>query len=537
MGIKLAKGTYPDGHGPNDFQCFGPPATQDAKFEGTKICDCGCFTQDGKDSNKYYHAAIVKSRKDGNFYVYFEWGRTGVGSASCQFVQCSSERDAEEEYCDQLHSKNDKRGCWATLAGKKVLQAKPGKDCYLVRPQATRSTGLPDARTIATNEVTKITTTNGGKKNGNGKHKDIDPQTLNLMRDLNVATVNYAKTSMADSAIPTQQAIDEARDILQEAKKRLIRVGDKTDDQVNDATLKSLTYTLYGRIPKHKARNAAASEWILSANNIGGWECDLDAFESALAITNMEIVTDEDPLGGMPLTMSWLNPNSEIGKFFYNWTSNATRRVHGNINEMHIRNVWVVDRNGEAEILARAQAEVMKTRFTPSERPLHQPQGRPDAKDVVTYTRSHTCLMLHGTRSVNVSGILRTSFRLPKELVGVKLNSSMFGGGIYWADDIGKCAQYTSLGRAMYTRDNPGAVRGREAFLFIGDVVLGNPYVASHGKGFTNPPAGYHSVCGKMNHTYFYEQPHWETRKLMNNEFIVYSAAMCRIRYLVEFQA
>ena len=535
MGHILDKGIYPSGHGPSDFQCFGPPATQDANFSGTMICDMGCFTQDGKDSNKYYHSAIVQSTKTSVWYVYREWGRTGASKPTFLFVECSGKSDAEEEYADQLHAKNDKRGVWVTLAGKKILQAKPGKDCYLVRPQATRSTGLPSARTIAANEVTKVTTVTNGKKNG--KHRDIDSQTLNLMRDLNVATVNYARTSMADSAIPTQHAIDEARDILQEAKKRLIRVGDKTDDQVNDPTLKSLTNHIYSRIPKKKVLHSDPSQWILSANNIGGWECDLDAFESALATTNVEVVTDEDPLGGMPITMSWLDPKSEIGKFLYVWTPKATRNVHGNIGHMNIRNIWVVDRNGEEEILAKAQAEVAKGRFTPAERPLHQPQGRPDIKDVVAYTRSHTCLMLHGTRSVNVSGILRTSFRLPKELVGVKLNASMFGGGIYWADDVGKSAQYTSLGRALYTRDNPGTVRGRDAFLFLGDVILGNPYVAPHGEGFTKPPSGHHSVCGKMNHTYFYKQPHWETRQLANNEFIVYAANQCRIRYLVEFQA
>jgi hypothetical protein len=79
-------------------------------------------------------------------------------------------------------------------------------------------------------------------------------------------------------------------------------------------------------------------------------------------------------------------------------------------------------------------------------------------------------------------------------------------------------------------------VRGRDAFLFIGDVIIGNPYVAPHGEGFTKPPAGHHSVFGKMNHTKFYAD-RWDDRKLQNNEFIVYAATQCRIRYLVEFQA
>ena len=536
MGVKLGKSELPAGHNREDFKCFGPPATQDASFDGTMICDMGCFTQDGKDTNKYYHAAIVQSKKTAAFFTYFEWGRTGACNPQFQFIQCASQSDAQDEYSSQLHSKNDKRGVWITIAGKRALQAKPGKDCYLVRPQATRSTGLPDARTISANEGVKPTAAVAVTKKS-GKPVDVDYQTLSLMRDLNVATVSYARTSMADSAIPTQTAIEEARDILQEAKKRLVVVGDDTEAQVADKTIVALTNHIYSRIPKIKARNAAASTWILSANNIGGWECDLDAFESALVASNKAIVTDEDPLGGMPISMSWLDPKSEIGKFIYSWTPSATRNVHGNVGHMNIKNVWVVDRNGEADILARAQANVAKDRPSPTERPLHQPRtARPDVKDAAAYLRSHTCMMLHGTRSVNVSGILRTSFRLPKELVGVKLNASMFGGGIYWADDVGKSAQYTSLGRAIYTRDNSGTVRGRDAFLFIGDVIIGNPYVAPHGEGFTKPPAGHHSVFGKMNHTKFYAD-RWDDRKLQNNEFIVYAATQCRIRYLVEFQA
>ena len=30
---KLAKNTYPERSGPNDFQCFGPPATHDGDFD------------------------------------------------------------------------------------------------------------------------------------------------------------------------------------------------------------------------------------------------------------------------------------------------------------------------------------------------------------------------------------------------------------------------------------------------------------------------------------------------------------------------
>ena len=533
MGHKLEKGSFPSGHGRDDFKCFGPPATQDAQFEGTCICDMGCFTQDGKDSNKYYHAAVVQSKKTQAFYVYFEWGRTGASAPSYQFVECSSKADADDEYCSQLHAKNDKRGMWTTLAGKKVLQAKPGKDCYLVRPQATRSTGLPDARTIAHNEGAKpsngttVTETKKDMVKPKAKKSTADPQTIALMRDLNVATVSYARTSMADSAIPTQSAIDEARDILIEAQKRVVKVGDDTDQQLKDKILVALSNHMYSRIPKRKPVGGHASDWILSANNIFAWQQDLDAFESALATQSVTVENETDPFEGMPLVMSWIDPKSELGKFLYDWAPKASRNVHGNMGGMKISNLWEVARNGEMDRMRKMQETLAAGRYTYDERPLHQPSKRPDVvqADVPLWVKSHTCLAFHGSRSVNISGILREGFRMPKELVGVSINGAAFGPGHYTADDWRKSAQYCSMSQCMYTRGSGGVSR-RDAFMFICDVAYGKMHVVSGSGGYTSVPAGRHTLFAKMGQSGVY-----------NNEFITFNKSQTAIRYLIEFKA
>ena len=265
MGTKLAKDTYPENATAQDFQCFGPPATRDGEFEAVKICDMGCFTQDGKDSNKYYHAAIVQHKQSKNWYAYFEWGRVGATRPSFQFVACQTEAEAQYEFASQLHSKNDRRGEWVTVASLHTLRARAGKDCYLVRPMATRSTGLPDARSIKINEGARVppakpddaatpATKKGTRKKAKGKPaSEVDEQTRSLLRDLMVATVAYTRGSMADASLPTQAAIDEARTILGEAQKRLTKVGDDVARQVKDKELVHLTSLMYGRIPKRKA--------------------------------------------------------------------------------------------------------------------------------------------------------------------------------------------------------------------------------------------------------------------------------------------
>lgn len=527
---KHPRKSYPEGSTPDDFQCFGPPATKDGEFDKSRICDMGCFTQDGKDSNKYYHGAVVQHRGSKNWYAYFEWGRTGASRPDFLFVGCRDEAHAAAEYAKQLHSKNDKRGQWVTVAGLKTLQAKKGKDCYLVRPQATRATGLPDARSIKTNEGARADKVKGDAKTKGKKSSassKADPQTLALMRDLQVATVAYTRGSMADDSLPTQTAIDEARQILTEAQKRVGKVGDDIDAQVKDKEIQQMTALMYGRIPKRKPVGAAAETWVLSGNNILAWQNDLDAFESALYSTDIDHgEQDFDPFEGMKLDMSWIDPKSDLGKYLHKWWPKATNNRHGWIRGMKIKNLWKVDRHDSRDRIPDAQKFVLKDKPKIKERALFQDiDTRPDlsAADKKAYKDSNTALMFHGTRSVNVSGILRESLRMPKTLVGVVITGAMFGPGLYFADDWKKSAGYTSI-KGSYWASGGGTVQNREAFMFACDVVLGAPFVAPGAKGYTEPPKGYHSVFGKAGKS-----------QVANNEFIVYQTMQSRLRYLAEF--
>lgn len=520
--FKLAKSAYPPASSENDFQCFGPPATIDGQFDTCKIADLGCFTQDGKDSNKFYHAAIVQHKTNKKWYVYFEWGRTGGSSSTFQFLECISEAEAQKEFAAQLHDKNDKRGQWVTIAGVKTLQAKPNKDCYLVRPMATRSTGLPDAKTIKVNEGAKVTTVS--KPNTSVPTLKVDHQTLSLMKDLNVATITYTRGVMADSSLPTQKSIDEGRTFLQEAQKCLLKVGNNVDAQVADKELNQLTSLMYSRIPKIKVLHCAAHEWILNQDNIMSWTADLDAFESALYATDIAESQTEDIFAGMPITMEWVDPKSNVGKHLYNWWPKATANKHGYLGAMRMKNLWQVQRNGDDKKIYGVQDDVLKEKVSIKERPLHQPERVDLDKELQgKYHNTNTSLLFHGTRSVNVPGILKENLRLPKNLVGVVITGAMFGPGLYWADDWKKSAGYTSIQGSYWSGGN-GSVKNRGAFMFAGDVVLGNPYVAPHSGGYTEAPKGHHSVYGKAGKS-----------GVANNEFIIYNTKQYQLRYLIEF--
>lgn len=536
MGNKLDRGILPAGHTKDDFECFGPAATKDGEFAGTKLTDMGCFNQDGIDSNKFYTANICKSKKNGEWFAYFEWGRTGARDPAFQFVECSSEQDAQQEYEDQLHDKNDKRGVWATIAGMKVLRAKPGKDCYLVRPQATRSTGLPDARRICSNESIPVKTASPVNKSAPSPNiikqtgnPPCDPQTMALLKDLNVATVSYAKGSLAGASIPTLDAINEGRQVLMEAQRRLLSVGDNVEKQIADRDMNDLTRLLYSRIPKLKAVGAPPETWVLSKNNIMSWNMDLDAFEQALMIQiSTPSVMDANPLAALhpQLQMQWLDIKGD-GQWIANHAQKATRNVHGNVGAMRIKNLWRVFRASDEPRFRSCQERIGKEGVHSRENPLFQPSDRLDipAELKATYRMSKTCLLYHGTRSCNCTGVLRTGLRLPNQLKNVKLTGSLYGAGNYHADDWAKSAGYTSL-RSSHWAGGDGAVKGRDAFMFINDVVLGNPYVCLSTYGDNEAPRGYHSVFGKGG-----------VSTVRNNEFVTYKIEQCTLRYLIEFSA
>lgn len=519
---KLTRDTYPEEADAKDFYCFGPPATSDGEFDSVRICDMGCFTQDGKDSNKYYHGAVVQHRKSKNWYTYFEWGRTGASSRSFQFMACQSEEDARELFAKRLKEKNEKRGEWVTIAGIRTLRAKKGKDCYLVRPMATRTTGLPDARNIKSNQKSSAPK----KSRSDSRQPEGDPITLKLLRELRIATIGYTKKSMADSSLPTSVAIEQARTILGEAQSRVAEFADDIEGQIHDKKLMQLTELMFGRIPRKKRVGAPISTWILSSQNIQDWHDDLDTFESALHAVDIELHPDADILGEMNLSMTWIEPESKLGQFLYRWCPNASVKDHKKINSMEIVNIWDVDQHSTKQVIEKGQKRILRSKFEIKEKARHQPKTRLDVPPArrSDFQRSNTSFLFHGTRGVNVSAILRESLRLPETLVAVPITGAKFGPGNYFSDDWKKAADYTNA-KGSSEVGRKGSVRGRHAFMFVADVILGQPYVAPSIQGYAKPPRGHHSVLAKAEHT-----------GVDDNEFIVFKTDQNRLRYLIEFK-
>lgn len=544
MATKLERNQYPAGLGPGDFKCYGPAATKDTEFNGSRMADMGCFQQEGVDSNKYYHACMCTD-PSGVWYLYVQYGRVGAGSPSFQFTKCSSEAECQKAYNDQCAEKNTKRGEWTTIGGLKLFRpandskGKP-KDLYVVRDLAKRDVGLPDAKNIvsASVQATAVTKVVKGGKTKKASFR-CDAESTKLMKDLQGGAVTFTRSNIQGGTIPSQSACDGGRDIIQNVLQRIAIVGPDVKKQIADHQIRQLSYTLYGMIPKIKPLHCPEEEWILSdyttnarrQSNIDIWKQDIDAFEAALKSGDIEeVVEGEDPFSSMPhVTLEHILPSSDMGKWLLDWWPKASRNRHAGVGNMRIHKMWKVEREGDLKTLQDFQCGLhkdIKGKKWNEERPLHQQtKSRPDLtsdqKDL--YWETNTALTFHGTRTVNVPGILRENLRLPKTLVGVVITGAMFGPGLYFADDWRKSNGYTS-DPGSYWCGGSGAVAGRRAFMFACDTVMGHPHVADGPHGYVGPPKGSHCVFGKGGHS-----------RVQNNEWIVFERNRNALRYLIEY--
>lgn len=126
--------------------------------------------------------------------------------------------------------------------------------------------------------------------------------------------------------------------------------------------------------------------------------------------------------------------------------------------------------------------------------------------------------LFHGSRPANILGICKHGLLLRPP--GAIVTGSMFGNGIYFADQSSKSEQYSFAG-------GWGTSYGKNTyFMFVADVALGKVKEYENAQShLQKAPSGYHSVLGKKG-SYLY-----------HNEYIVYDIKQHILQYLVEFRA
>ncbi len=504
---KLTRNTLPLNHQKEDFTCFGPIATEDGIFNNTMLCDLMCSDTSGDaDKNKFFHASVVQSKLNNKWYLYTQWGRLGITS-DFQFQELATKENACKLYCEKLHDKNDKRGEWKELAGRKTLISKAGKDLYLVRPQSVRKTGLPDAKNIG----------NIAAQYHVAETDQFDSESLKLLQDLNIGSAEYTRNSMADKSLPTKEAINEVSDLLDECTK-ILNCGLFSASQ--SLELEQLTRLIYSRIPKVRGRG---HKIVFSHQLVQDWRQDLQAYEAALCSTSPANLNTSFNFG-----LKYLDKSSDKYAHIQIYFNKATANRHSYLNRsLVLKNVWEIDRS--KDLFNREVDSIVKTdgvfpEFQPTSR-----LGELDNQTISRYIKSGTFILIHGTKSVNVGGILNLGLKLPKTLSNVKLTGQYYGNGIYMADDVKKSYGYTSGRNAIWTGGS-GAINNRNSFMFLSDVICGDFDIVKGNTNTNNPSPGKHTIFAKAGYS------DKGGSKLENNEFVIFNTDRINLRYLLEVE-
>jgi hypothetical protein len=564
MGTKLGKKEIPSGHAAGDFKYVGRPAKDQGDFgSDVGLADMACVNQFGEANNsKYYHGGVVQSTKTNGWFCYFQWGRIKSAGESWvsgsfreqdfQFVECSSEADARSDFAKQMNSKNTKRLVSKQVGGVTVWMAKPDDDGYIVQSLATRTRGLPDAYQIK--DKSGIVASDGGGQAplkdsvGVGKtpgssalpgprpSRIYHPAEIALVAALMGGTKDYTRSlSKASGVVPTMDAITRVRDqLIPAALTRCAAVGNDVQDQLRDDDLKAISKMVFAMVPQHIPRGGLQPEdAILNAGNILRIQQDLDAFESALKGEDFSVETTKtttvDADTALNAKLTWVDPNSEIGRWVANTYRSMTRNRHGDLagQTLKIMNMFAIERpDRDARFVASVKAMAAKrTRLSNDVPPGLQPSKRPDLTDVGDWaSQANVFVGIHGTRGVNVGPILGSHLRLPKSLAGVQITGAAFGHGIYFATDLKKSWGYT--GYSSRWGSGGGNITGRGAFMFLADVVGGQFHYPRSAWGINDDkcPGGADSV---------YAHPSKIT-SLANDEHVIFNADHCRLRYLIE---
>lgn len=553
MATKLDRKVIPSGLSQGDFKYQGRPAKDQGDFgQDVGLADMACVNQFGEANNaKYYHGGVVLG--GGRWFVYLEWGRMKAakswdgtfGGGDYQFVECTGEHDAREFFRKQMESKNIKRLVQKQVAGVTVWAAKPDDDGYLVQDLATREKGLPDAYTIK--DSSGIVKTAGMAAAAQAKasrsasartlvapSQNFQPQVIKLAQDLVGGVQTFARAMAAAAGVtPTMNSIKQVREqFIPAAMQRLAVVGSDIQRQVQDHDLRDISRMVNSIVPRPIPRSGWTDEQaILNGGTILGLQADLDAFEAALRNEDFSLTapsTAVDPHKLLNADIRWIEPNSPEGAWLRATYTSMTRNRHSYMGShpASVLNMYAVERpDRDTGFMSAVQKVAALRKGSVNLKANLQPRRTDLGGNEALYRDANVALAIHGTRAVNVAPILQGNLKLPRQLNGVTITGANFGHGIYFATDYRKSYGYTGHGSAYY--GGGGSIRGRDAFMFLCDMVMGDAYRAPSTGNWTSPPNGKDSVFGVGG-----DRGH----SLENDEHVIFDSNYQRIRYIIEMK-
>ena len=472
MGIKSQRfGTFPF---PDDYE-----VTRIATLNKTDLSG---------GNNKYYHIEAHASKDGTKFRLFSRYGRVGNGGVTEERIPEQNSASLEDAFESLKKAKTSSRKGYVEV---KLASSRVGSD---VANQQILSDDI---------KVDKVQVSTDTKKSNLVLESSVRNLVTRLYEEAGQAVRSQLSGTLKTTTenplgTLTLSQIDSGRKVLQDIQVMLSK-SPKLKDSI-DSRILDKSNEFYSAIPQTMSKRPTSK----------AGKPAMDAWLKSMALNNEQILDDKEDLlkllsdvqgmvGGFATTdvekkyleigckyepVASGNPEfKKVEKFL-----KSTRSRHHSWSAS-VLNVW------------RMEAKGQKTKHVPT------------MKDV-----GNVQPLFHGSRSANILGICKSGLLLRPP--GVYITGSMFGNGLYFADQSSKSEQYST------SRFGGNGRGGKNSFfMFIADVALGNikQYQTAQ-VGLNKPPKGYHSVQGTKGYS------------LLHNEFIIYDIRQHLLQYLIEFK-
>lgn len=306
----------------------------------------------------------------------------------------------------------------------------------------------------------------------------VDANVHNITSSTNITFNSATGLFSTPLGIVTQDAIDEARELLVEIKRALKRSDNKAMSDPVNQYLRLVPQNIGMR--RMKPIEVFPDDDAIKKQ--GDILDSLAASYSAMLVKPTDAKKDTPPEEKVfEVELDVLSDNRERDRLESNY-ENTKKRMHGydSIKVKEIYKVVIVNMHTEFEKRGKALGKIQE--------------------------------VYHGTSQANLLSILKSGLKISPPSTAY-IAGKMFGNGIYGAIDSSK-----SLG---YTYGRWGGSSSDSGWLFICDFAMGNIYEPS--STCSRPPTGYDSVWARASKV-----------GLHHDELIVYKDHQVTVKYLLE---
>lgn len=464
-----------------------------------------------ENHNKFYALELHKAKNGSGWRVYIDYGRVGKTSTKSEYLNDDRRpldeisarsffmKQANEKFgkvvCSQCANKTDRPGTDNCSKCHRVLSYKDyPKQKYIPVQLAQTKVGSTEAQAqIDTSKLSKkaqsnvtVTSPTAPMAPSVSYHPYVKDLLDHIYEEAGHAARSKLNTgtlkATADNPLGTlsQGQLDIGKEILAD-------VADVLNKDPKSSSLRNLTSKWYTTIPQAIGMQP---DWdTLCLNDWGKYQTALDLLDLLGDVKGVQstFATDtstHDRYNALGAQISVMDSGDAKYRSIVDYIGQSqSRHHHVNIKVRRIFQISVKGQDGN----------------------FFDPDRAGNVQE-----------LFHGSRNANIVGIMSKGLLMRPP--GVVITGSMFGNGIYFADQSSKSTQY-SMGGWSGTKN-----RHNNAYLFLADVALGRVMKYSTAQShLSSAPRGYHSVMGEKG------------SHLLHNEFIIYSIRQHRLRYLVDF--